>query len=321
MTDKNDALAARIPDEVMRPAVPNLRLLATDLFNSKFFRGIESIPQALAVIQLGSELGIPPISALNMIKPIKGQLTIAARGIMALAAAKCHVTWEIIESTDKRCEIIFHRPGWKDQSSVFTIEEARAAGLVKADSGWANYPKDMLFARCGSRGARRIAPDSTSGLYSTEEIQDAVIETEAEPITEKVPSPAKEIDADIPDTFADVGKPGKTSPPSDDGDSPGTPDPLTEAEHAEDEKEKEFIITVIKEKLTEEKIDEREFKEWLFTLQNSYRPVKFYVGKMGKVIRFHMGKLKDLEYLAAHIDTSIKVFREKKEKPDEGTKG
>jgi hypothetical protein len=349
---KKDALAARNPDEVLRPDAKNLRILATDLFNSTFFTGINNIPQALAVIQLGSELGFPPISSLNMIKPIKGQLTISARGLMALATKKAQVKWEVVESTAERCEIVFHRPGWTDVTSIFTIEEAKRAGLVKVDSGWAKYPIDMLFARAGSRGVRRIAPDSTSGLYSTEEMQDAPINATAEPGKpgkepekpgpnppgdpfpegdKSAPEPGAGTPQDEPGTQGNL--PGAASGSGEGDGGPGTArqadgphppgdededDPLRHAEtaegHDEEDREKEFLITTIKEKLTQEKIDEREFKEWLFKLQNSYRPVKAFCGKMGKAMRFHLGKTSDLKYLSSKLDTSILVFKGEKEK-------
>lgn len=360
--NKTEAIVPRVEAPLVLPDARNTRLLATDLFNSKMFRGIETIPQAIAVIQCGVEIGIPPIQALQNIKPIKGQLTLSARLLMALASARGGVTWEVVESTDQRCEIIFTRPKWKPLKETFTIEEAKKAGLIKADSGWANYPKDMLFARCGSRGIRRIAMDLTLGMYSTEEMQD-VITVEAKVVKEKpaqeedailgpstpaprpdtpVPGPGgpapsgepgpgqdhreepegsvggdggKGKDAEPPEsTEPGVGKPyGETGPSGEDG-----PDPLGEAVHAGDQededKEKESLIHLIKERLGEEKVDERAFKEWLFHLQNTYRPVKFYCGKQGPAIRFHMGRIEDLKYLAGKLDASIAVFQGRKEK-------
>lgn len=357
MTEKKtEAIIPRVEAPLALPDAKNTRLLATDLLNSKMFRGIETVPMAIAVIQCGVEIGIPPIQALQNIKPIKGQLTLSARLLMALAAAKGRVTWEVVESTDQKCEIIFTRPGWKPLKETFTIEEAKKAGLVKADSGWANYPKDMLFARCGSRGIRRIAMDLTLGMYSTEEMQD-VITVEAkvvedEPRKEATPGRDPILDGDQPDqesgegtstdgtatqpdhepepmggnkgvkspgeSVADTGPPpgkpyGETGPAGEDG-----PDPLGEAVHAGDQededKEKESLIHLIKERLAEEKIDERGFKEWLFHLQNTYRPVKFYCGKQGPALRFHMGRIEDLKYLVGKLDASIAVFQGRKEK-------
>jgi hypothetical protein len=127
------------------PNAVNLRQVATDLINAGFFRGVQNVPQAIAVIQAGSEMGIPAIQSLTNITPIKGVLTMSARLIMALAASRAGVTWKVIESTDKRCELLFSRPGWEDMTSISTIEEAKKAGLVKAGGAWETYPQDMLF--------------------------------------------------------------------------------------------------------------------------------------------------------------------------------
>ena len=168
-----EELATVQPSSIV-PNAQNLRILATDMFNSQMFRGVSSPAQAVAIIQMGAELGFGPVTALNIIKIIQGQMTVAARGLLALAQNKAGVSWKVVESTDKRCAILFSRPKWGDMEISFTLDEAKAAGLLRAGGGWDKYPQDMLFARCASRGVRRIAPDAISGLYSTEEMQDAV---------------------------------------------------------------------------------------------------------------------------------------------------
>lgn len=182
----SDELATIQPAAVATivPNAQNLRILSTDLFNSRMFRGVESPAQAVAIIQMGSELGFGPVTALNVIKIIQGQMTVAARGLLALAQNKAGVTWKLIRSDDDACVILFSRPKWEDMEATFTYEEAKAAGLVRAGGGWDKYRKDMLFARCASRGIRRIAPDAISGLYATEEIQDSTpFKNHTEPTT------------------------------------------------------------------------------------------------------------------------------------------
>ena len=51
----------------------------------------------------------------------------------------------------------------------FTIEEAKRAGLIKADSAWLSYPSDLLFARAITRAQRRFAPDVFGQAVYTEE--------------------------------------------------------------------------------------------------------------------------------------------------------
>jgi hypothetical protein len=287
------------------PDAQNMRLLATDLFNSRMFRGIENVPQAVAVIQYGTEIGIGPMQALTNIKPIKGQMTMSARLIMGLAAA-AGVSWKVVESTNKRCEIVFSRQGWEPVTSIFTIEEAEKAGLVRDDSGWAKYPQDMLFARAGTRGVRRIAPDTGFGrTYSTEEMQDAVIDVE--PVPTNIPGAEPQSDnADEP-----VGHREALFPGDDDGESIADMAARSETEATGKTPEVEAAVKAIKDKLEVEGIDANSFKEWLFRFQNKQRPVRAYCGKIGKVIRFHLGKEKDILQLAQVevMDKAISAFR------------
>ena len=177
----SEELAVSQPTSII-PNASNLRLLATDMFNSKMFRGVDNPAQAVAIIQMGAELGFGPVTSLNIIKIIQGQMTVAARGLLALANNKAGVSWQILESNEKRCAIKFSRPKWDDMEVAFTIDDAKAAGLLRPGGGWDKYPTDMLFARCASRGIRRIAPDAISGLYATEEIQDAAPFHASEPM-------------------------------------------------------------------------------------------------------------------------------------------
>jgi hypothetical protein len=301
-------LAVRNPDAIISPITDakNVRLLAADLFNSRLFRGVESIPHAIAAIQCGAELGIPPVASLNQIKIIKGQMTLSARVLLALATTKAGVKWRVVESTDKRCEIVFTRPGWQDVTSIFTIEEAKLAGLVKDDSGWQKFPQDMLFARCSSRGVRRIAPDTTMGLYATEEIQDADIVDdekksddifpEAGPVEHPKDEPAKKEPEKKPEPA-----------PGDDISDMAETSEDTDAMEGKDA-EIEAAITKIKDKLAAAEIDAKKFKEWLFSYQNKLRPVKAYLGKIGKSYRFHLGKRKDILQLAEMIDAAITTY-------------
>lgn len=301
--EKENEIVIRKTENVIAP-IPNavnLRQVATDLINAGFFRGVQSVPQAIAVIQAGSEMGIPAIQSLTNITPIKGVLTMSARLIMALAASRAGVTWKVIESTDKRCELLFSRPDWTDMTVISTIEEAKKAGLVKAGGAWETYPQDMLFKTAGVRGCRRMAMDATMGMYSTEEIQDADIVVEAEQEPEK--------EAEQPDPF-----PQSVDPEQEAKDKASEEIAGMAYSSDDDDKEKgkdphmEAVINSIKAKVEESGSDLKKFKEWLFSYQNTLRPVRAYVGKIGKAFRFHLGRPVDVEALLTQIEPAIKKF-------------
>ncbi len=132
---------------------------------------IKNTQSALAIIQKGIELGIPPMYALSNIVVVQGRPTANAELMLALIY-RDHGDDAVVftESTPTRCTISYKRRGWATrQAHSFTIEEARAANLVKAGP-WTQYPAAMLRARCISATARMAFPDSIGGMYSADEL-------------------------------------------------------------------------------------------------------------------------------------------------------
>lgn len=85
-------------------------------------------------------------------------------------------TWKIIKSDDEVCEIEFKLG---EMSYTAKVEMDRMLkttvpfgkdGQLKAN--WANFPDDMLFARCCAKGLNRIAPSIKGGIYTREEVMD-----------------------------------------------------------------------------------------------------------------------------------------------------
>lgn len=85
---------------------------------------------------------------------------------------------KFITETKDRCEILFTPPGdFEPYTAVFEFEEARTAGLVKADkpdSNWFKWPSDMCKARAIARGWRALAGSfkGAANLYAKEELED-----------------------------------------------------------------------------------------------------------------------------------------------------
>ncbi len=150
-----------------------LTRVAEKLWESKLFPNVMSAAGAFAVVQCGLELGLQPMQALNNIDIIKGKLCLNAKTMLSLMI-RAGIQYEILESTDKICRMKFSR-GTMNIEVSYSMEEAKAAGLIKEGSGWMKYPSDMLFARCISRASRRIAPDVIQGLYTPEEMEELEI--------------------------------------------------------------------------------------------------------------------------------------------------
>jgi hypothetical protein len=74
------------------------------------------------------------------------------------------------ETFDRVTTIEFYR-GKVTEVASFHYSDAIRAGWHTKDN-WVKMPKQMLWARCLSLGANRIAPDKVLGLYTVEEMVD-----------------------------------------------------------------------------------------------------------------------------------------------------
>jgi hypothetical protein len=312
------------------PSAQNLRMLAQDFVNSGLFPLIKSVPEAIAKIQAGQELGIPPIASLNTMTVINSRLTLDAKLLLALAQKRAGVSWKILQETDEICEMEFSRPGFSPITVSFETKEAQVAGLL-GKANWKNYKKDMLFARCSSRGVRRIAPDAVLGLYSTEEMMDAIPLGQAKVATPLAPPPsvvapepsqpqkqafgepsadffeqAESVkDAEVVeepssgDSFFGDDEPkidaGK-GPGPDDGPSLFSPDVL------------DGLVNAIKAALKAENVDEKQFKAFLYETGARKTPPRKYVGLRFGHPSFREGDPDDLKKLHGEIRGAIKTF-------------
>jgi hypothetical protein len=146
--------------------------VADTLFKSGLFPNAKNNYGAYAICQYGAELEIPPMTSLQTMAIISGKVCMSAQMMLTLAL-KRGVEYKITTDSDKEVVVIFNRKGFEAYTSSFSIEEAKRAGIFKAQGGWEKWPRDMCFWRAVTRGLRRIAPDVILGLYAIEEIKDA----------------------------------------------------------------------------------------------------------------------------------------------------
>ena len=131
-------------------------------FAPKEMRGKQD--EVYAALLTGMELGLGPMAAMRHISIIDGKPSLSAAMQLALLRRAGHRI-EVVESTAERCAIVGSGPDLMRLEVEYTIEEAKLAGLL-GKTNWKNYPKDMLWARCASRYARRADAGATLGLYS-----------------------------------------------------------------------------------------------------------------------------------------------------------
>lgn len=150
--------------------------MADVLFKSGMLpQHIKSPQAAVAIIQKGRELGIPPMQSMSGIACIQGKPTAGAELMLALIY-RDHGDEAMIfdETTNERCTLSYKRRAWRERKTfTFTLDDAKKAGLL-TNQTWQKYPAAMLRARCISATARLAFPDSIGGMYTAEELGAAV---------------------------------------------------------------------------------------------------------------------------------------------------
>lgn len=138
---------------------------------SGMFPDIKSATQAVVKIMAGKELGLTPFQSMASIYIVNGRLSLTSQAMSSLIKKTKKYDYKVIKMDETECSIDFYSGDEKQGNSTFTFKDAAKAGLVNKDV-WKNYPKNMLFARALSNGARFYAPDAICGYYSKEEVED-----------------------------------------------------------------------------------------------------------------------------------------------------
>lgn len=139
-------------------------------------------------IQMGQEIGLTPIQALQSIAVVNGRPSIYGDAALALVLASpvCEdvIEVELKDNTGYSCTAI--RKGQEPRTVEFTIEKAKTAGLWAKPGPWSNYPSRMLQMRARGFALRDKFSDVLKGLSLVEEAMDMpgekIINSEADNI-------------------------------------------------------------------------------------------------------------------------------------------
>lgn len=151
------------------PSQAECRWIGSVFAASGFFTDARQAAQAITKILAGRELGIGPLASMTGIYIVKNRVTYSANVMAAVIQKSGLFDYEILEHTNQKCAIQFFRinPKTGEQTpkgppSVFTMEDAKAAGLGGGDN-WRKFPRNMLFARAMTNGARWHCPSLFGG--------------------------------------------------------------------------------------------------------------------------------------------------------------
>lgn len=161
--------------------IPNLKEMlnyADTLIKSNLLPShIKNANQGVLLMLQGRELGLQPIQAINNIYVVNGKTSISSNMMASLISRSDKYRFKLLEWTDEVCKMEFFEivNGNRESMGIvdFTIAEAKKAGLTNNPT-WTKYTKDMLKARCLSRGARLFCADVIQGMYETDEIKDDI---------------------------------------------------------------------------------------------------------------------------------------------------
>lgn len=122
------------------------------------------------------DIGISPLKGLNGgMCSINGKIEMTSNLMHMMIREKKHSITVDKKSDNNICILHGKRADNGDTCMVtFSIEDAKAAGLIRPNTPWTKYPSDMLFARALSRLARRLFPDVVQGCYVEGELKDSL---------------------------------------------------------------------------------------------------------------------------------------------------
>jgi hypothetical protein len=156
-------------------------------------KGMEKPEAVLVAIQLGAELGLTPMAALQNTAVINGRPAIYGDAALALVRSsgllESYKEEEIGEAgTDGYgYRVTAARKG--DQAAIesFTVADAKRAKLWGKAGPWTDYPKRMLRFRARGYVLRDLFGDVLKGLRTVEEARDIPVEPiNVTPLADKV---------------------------------------------------------------------------------------------------------------------------------------
>ncbi len=132
-------------------------------------KDITSSEKALALIMIGREMGLGAAASIRGIYLINGVPSISSRVMASLINMSPNWRIKTLQWTDQVAEIQWLKLvglEWVPQTptSIFTMGEAKRAGLLDKKGPWHQWPKNMLWARALSNGFNIFCPELAHGM-------------------------------------------------------------------------------------------------------------------------------------------------------------
>ena len=120
----------------------DMQAMAEVMAKSKLF-GMTDANSVLALMAIAQAEGLHPATAARDYHIIQGRPALKADTMLArFQQAGGKVEWK--DYTDEKVTGLFTHPNGGSLELSWTLEQAKAIGLVKPSSGWIKYPRAML---------------------------------------------------------------------------------------------------------------------------------------------------------------------------------
>lgn len=145
------------------------------VMKARMFTSMQSAEQCLLTMVAGREMGMGFIEACNSLYIVNGKVSLLAGKIGEMIKRSGRYDYKIKDHTNEVCEIEFFQKSldgtqWESiGSSRFDLKDKAQAKLTGMN--YEKYPRNMLFARALTNGARWHTPDVFGGaIYEPEEL-------------------------------------------------------------------------------------------------------------------------------------------------------
>lgn len=191
----NTAIATRqqfdLSPQTFEQALTFSNYLAESDMVPKDFKGKPG--NCLVAIQWGMEIGLKPLQAMQNIAVINGRPSLWGDAVIALVRSSPLCEYIIEEDDGRTATCKVKRRGEPEQSRSFSMDDAKAAGLLGKQGPWTQYPKRMRQMRARAFAVRDVFPDVLKGLPVAEEVMDTPSERhmgQVERVEPTTPQPA-----------------------------------------------------------------------------------------------------------------------------------
>lgn len=181
-------------NQVASPA-PSFSLQPSNLQEAmqlaEIMAGSEMVPKdfkgkpgnVLVAVQMGAEVGLPPMQAIQNIAVINGRPALWGDAVKAiiLNSPLCEKFEEAFDEQSMTAWVTVKRKGHAERQVSFSQADAEKAGLLAKAGPWTQYPKRMLAMRARGFAARDEFADVLKGLSVAEEQMD-IVEKDVSPV-------------------------------------------------------------------------------------------------------------------------------------------